>query len=102
MGEVLFNMHEDKEQFVLDRGRGGILVGGIAAIEAGQSINGVVAHALQEGSLKRGQQGHKFVGHERGKRPEPGCVLRNIVIAKDQRFLSQRLFYQSTINHDTV
>ncbi len=68
LGQVLFNMDEDKQEFVLAGWQRRILIRALAAIEAREPIKGVGTHPLQEGRLERWQQCRKLVGHKAGER----------------------------------
>lgn len=61
--QVLFDMDEDKEEFVLDGWQRRILIWDVAAIEARQAVDGVVAHPLKKGRLKRRQHARKLIRH---------------------------------------
>lgn len=102
LGQVLFDMDEDKEEFVLAGGQRRIRIWDVAAIEARKAVNGVGAHPLEKGRLKRWQQARKLIRQQGRERPQACRVMGDIVIAKDRCFLSLRSFYHATINHDTV
>ncbi len=102
LGQVLFNMDEDKQEFVLAGWQRRILIRALAAIEAREPIKGVGTHPLQEGRLERWQQCRKLVGHKAGERAHTRRIPGNIVIAEDRYFLSQRSLHQSIINHDKL
>ncbi len=102
LGQVLFDMDEDKKEFVRTGGQRRILIRDVAAIEARKAVDGVGAHPLQKGGLKGGQQARKLIRQQGRERPQARRIMSNIVIAKDRYFLSLRSFYHATINHDTV
>ena len=102
LGQVLFDMDEDKKEFVLDGGQRRILIWDVAAIEAWKAVDGVGAHPLEKGRLKRWQQARKLIRQQGRERPQARRIMSNIMIAKDRYFLSLRSFYHATINHDTV
>lgn len=83
LSQVLFDMHQDKEQFVLDPWQRGILIRDVAAIAAWQPIDGVVAHPLEEGRLKRRQQTRKLIRYQARKCTQTCRIVGNIMIAKN-------------------
>ena len=102
VGQVLFDMDEDKEELVLNGWQRRIRIWDVAAIEAREAIDGVGAHPLKKGRLKRWQQAHKLIRQQGRECPQARRIMSNIVIAKDRYFLSLQSFCYATINHDTV
>ncbi len=102
LGQVLFDMHQDEQEFVLHRWQWRILIRGVATVETWGPVNRVVAHARLEGRLERRQHGRKLIRHQRRERTQACRIVGDSVITKDRRFLSLQSFLQSLINHDKV